>query len=295
MKLSILLAISMLPLHSREMLALAHQGPDLDSLQSNYPALNLRKRVDRFRLFLDHADADVIFLGMEGYPSLLGKEDNPPFRLCYQGMLPGERESLVSVCGTRYPDTLGTEASYAFSLEAGLNGTHLVTSHSRGIDKAALYGAREAGLPAYVCCDCGLSTRRITENRLLAGCNLISPFEPDDTASRWRCLSRNYLTCAFSPALVVFQAPKKSGALACSSVALDIGREVFVHQTGLRKLEVNEGTIRLSGEGCPSIAGYRDFATEMGLARDRFIVPCEERNALYRYGNTCYSLNHETV
>ncbi|AEV28436.1 putative Rossmann fold nucleotide-binding protein involved in DNA uptake [Sphaerochaeta pleomorpha str. Grapes] len=294
MKLSVLLALSMLPLQSREMLALAYQGPDFNDLQSKYPNLNLRSRVDRFRLFLAHSDTKVVFLGMDGYPSLPGGEDNPPFRLCYQGFLPNEGENLVSVCGTRYPDTLGTEASYAFSLEAGLNMTHVVTSHSRGIDKAALYGARESGLPAYVCCDCGLSTRRITENRLLAGCNLISPFEPDDTASRWRCLSRNYLTCAFSPALVVFQAPAKSGALACSSLALDIGREVFVHETGLRKVEVNEGTLRLANEGCPPIGGYPDVAKEMGFGQDRSLVPCKESNALYRYGNTCYSLKHET-
>jgi DNA processing protein len=295
MKLSVLLAISMLPLQSREMLALVHQKPTFGDLQNSYPLLDLRSRVDSFRLFLAKTGSKISFLGMEDYPLFLSGEDNPPFRLCYHGCLPSEGEALVSVCGTRYPDTHGLEASFAFSLEAGLNGTHVVTSHSRGIDKASLYGSLQAHLPAYVCCDCGLGDRRITENKLLGKTNCISPFEPYETASRWRCLSRNYLTCALSPALVVFQAPQKSGALACSSLALDIGREVFVHTTGLRNLAVNEGTVHLSEEGCPTVEGYFDFATEIGFDRSQILVCSEERKALYRYGNTCYSLKHEPI
>jgi DNA processing protein len=293
MKLSELLALSMLPLRSRDLLALAIQHPSVEDLQVRYPFLSLKARVDSFRLFLAKSDAKVCFLGMEEYPFLLAGEDNPPFRLCYRGTLPKEGEPLVSLCGTRYPDTLGSEASYAFSLEACLNKVSIVTSHSRGIDRSALYGALSAGSPAYVCCDCGLATKRITENDQLSGMNLISPFEPYAPASRYRCLSRNYLTTALSPSLVVLQAPKKSGALACASVALDLGREVFVHETGLRNLEVNEGTLSLAFDGCTSLEGYREFARGMGYPCSTNLVECKEKGALYRYGNSCYSLRYE--
>jgi DNA processing protein len=293
MKLSEMLALSMLPLRSRDLLALALKHPTLADLQMRYPSLSLKQRVDSFRLFLAKSDAKVCFLGMEEYPFLLAGEDNPPFRLCYRGTLPKAGEPLVSVCGTRYPDTLGSEASYAFSLEACLNKVSLVTSHSRGIDRSALYGAVSAGSSAYVCCDCGLATKRITENALLSGMNLISPFEPYTPASRYRCLSRNYLTTALAPSLIVFQAPKKSGALACASIALDLGREVFVHETGLRNLEVNEGTLSLALDGCPSLGGYPKFAQATQYPDNMVLVECKEKGALYRYGNSCYSLRYE--
>ncbi|WP_320130759.1 DNA-processing protein DprA [uncultured Sphaerochaeta sp.] len=294
MRLSIVLAISMLPLSCREKLVLVKSTPSFSDLEKRYHLLGLRKRVDEFLAFLSKTEMHIIFFGMKGYPSRLALEDNPPFRLCYRGRLPEENECLVSLCGTRYPDTLGAEASYSFALEAGLNDIHIVTSHSRGIDRSALYGTRQAGTCAYVCCDCGLGTRRITENRGLAGCNLISPFEPNQEASRWRCLGRNYLTVALSSCLVVVQAPCKSGALLCASLALDMGREVFVHEQGLRNLPVNEGTRRLEDEGCPLVSGYPAFASSQGLPRNLSLQVCSEKEALYRYGNTCYSLSHGT-
>ena len=123
---------------------------------------------------------------------------------------------MISVCGTRKADLAGESASYELALEAGANHVSIVTTHSQGIDRAALYAASDGCSPAFVTCDCGLDTPRIVNNHLLGGMNLISPFEPDDEALRFRCLSRNVLTAALSPLLVVVQAPQRSGSLHCA-------------------------------------------------------------------------------
>ena len=319
MKLSVLLAISHLPLTGPEMLALARQNPTAREVQKRFPNHWDPKRVERMQKFLSHTSSTnntsnspinnanreqaehtngVVFLGMKGYPPLLAVEENPPFRLFYRGRLPQHDEPLLSICGTRKADLAGESASYALALEAGANHVSIVTTHSQGIDRAALYAASDAHAPAFVTCDCGLDTPRIVNNHLLRGMNLISPFEPDDVALRFRCLSRNVLTAALSPLLVVVQAPQRSGSLHCAGLALDMGREVVVHHSGLRKHPWCLGTRQLAEEGCPVVGAYAEIASFLGYPKERRAI-LESGNTggnavLYRYGNSCYSLCYGT-
>jgi len=311
MKLSLLLAISLLPLTGPQMHDLARQNPSPGEVQRRFPGHWHPVRVARMQGFLSNGNKEnlsiantnsdsnsntngVVFLGMEGYPALLAEEDNPPFRLFYRGRLPRHSEQLLSICGTRKADLVGESASYALALEAGSNHVSIVTSHSRGIDRAALYGVSDGGGSAFVTCDCGLDSPRILDNRLLQGMNLLSAFEPDDTALRFRCLSRNVLTAALSPLLVVVEAPLPSGSLHCASLALDMGREVVVHYSGLREYPWCRGTRQLARDGCPVVSGYAEIASFLGYKHERKVTPPKNYGPLYRYGNSCYSLTDET-
>jgi|GEM_PF-609245 len=309
MKLSLLLAISLLPLTGPQMLAFARENPTSRDVQRRFPHHWKPARVGRMQGFLSSKNNEentnttkktttntnhVVFLGMAEYPALLAEEDNPPFRLFYRGRLPAKDEQLLSICGTRKADLLGESASYALALEAGANHVSVVTSHSPGIDRGALYGVSDGGGTAFVACDCGLDSPRILNNRLLKGMNLLSAYEPDDSAQRFRCLSRNVLTAALSPLLVVVEAPLPSGALHCARVALDMGREVVVHQGGLRNYPWCKGTRQLAQDGCPVVGGYAEIALFLGYRQERKVIPSTSHGPLYRYGNSCYSLTDET-
>ena len=318
MKLSLLLAISLLPLTGPQMLALARQNPTSKEVQRRFPHHWYPLRVERMLSFLSNQKQStkknttvntttdirtsnihtttnhVVFLGMQEYPALLAELENPPFRLFYRGRLPAKDEKLLSICGTRKADLIGESASYALALEASANKVSVVTSHSPGIDRATLYAVKDCGGSAFVTCDCGLDSPRILRNRLLEGMNLLSPFEPDDSAHRYRCLSRNVLTAALSPLLVVVQAPLPSGALHCAGLALDMGREVVVHQGGLREYPWCAGTRQLVEEGCPVVGGYAEIASFLGYGQERKVIQSSGNGPLYRYGNSCYSLTDET-
>jgi len=301
MRVSLLLAISLLPLTGPQMLSLARQNPSPDDIRRRFPRHWSPARVARMQKFLSNEDRNgskgpngVVFLGMQEYPSLLAGENDPPFRLLYRGRLPTPGEQLLSLCGTRKADLRGEMACYALALEAGANNVSVVTSHSPGIDRAALYALNDGGFTGFVPCDCGLDTPRIRGNRLLEGMNLISAFEPDDAPLRYRCLSRNVLTSALSPLLVVLQAPIRSGSLHCASLALDMGREVVVHQSGLRPLPWCEGSRLLVEEGAPVVSGYGEIATFLGYPHRRKLIRPSQYGPLYRFGNSCYSLSHGT-
>lgn len=295
MKMSLLLAISLLPLSGPEKLAYARTNPTPHKVQTQFPLHWYPSRVARMLKFLAKREVNhVVFLGMPEYPLLLAQEDNPPFRLFYRGRLPRQDEQLFSLCGTRRGDLGAESCSYELALEAAANRVGIITSHSQGMDRAALYAVHDSHSEAFVTCDCGLDTPRIMNNHLLDTMNLISAFEPDDPPLRYRCLSRNVLTAALSPLLVVMQAPQTSGCLHCARLALDMGRDVVVHHCGLKVVHWCSGSRMLHEEGSAVITGYAEIATLLGTSHRRKVRRSDSVGQLYRYGNTCYSLEDET-
>ncbi len=285
MKLSTLLSISQLAIGTEQKLSLAYSNPDAAELvQFGADAA----KTERMLEFLAKGTAQVVFYGMPSYPKGLYQLENPPFRLMYTHTLPEESDRLLMVCGTRYPDALASRQAYEFALEAGANKVKLVTSNSRGIDRNCLYALQDSGRAALVFCDCGLAVKRITANALLSDFCTISAYEPDEQALSFRCLSRNVLSTALAEATVVMQAPRRSGALHCATCALDLGRDVYVHSTGLRSGEVNEGTRSLAEMGADVVTTYADVACRRGWPASLRI----KAGSLYRFGPACYSLDH---
>lgn len=291
MKLSVLLAISLLPLSTVEKVQLALENPSFSSLIRRLG--NKRARLDRMLRFLADGKTKVCFFGMQNYPATLAQLENPPFRLFYHGQLPQSCPQLLTVCGTRYPDGHGSHLAYAFSLEASANGCELVISNSRGSDRGCLYALHDLGAAGYVVCDAGLATKRIRSNTLLGQTNLLSPFEPDDQALPFRCLARNIVSTALGMVTVVLQAPLRSGALACATSALDAGRDVYVHAEALHSGPLGEGSRALVEMGCPVIASYAELASHLHWSASVHLRQTTCGDALYRFGPAWYSLQYD--
>ncbi len=291
MKLSILLALSLLPLCCEEKHSLAVSGITLDELSRKGVPVS---RVKRMLQFLQEEKlVHVTFWGMKNYPAILYQMEKPPYRLFYTGTLPAGHNRLLTLCGTRYPNGNGAQRAYRFALETCANQTSIVTSNSRGIDRSALYASRDMGTCAYVICDCGLAMSRIKAYRSMQSISLISPYEPDDAAFPSRCLSRNMLSTALGSATMVIQAPLKSGSLHCAGSALDQGREVFVHREGIKGGQVDEGTHLLYSSGAQDVASYGELAAIMHWEHRMHV---QERqgggSSLYRFGPAWYSLEY---
>ncbi|ADY13095.1 DNA-processing protein DprA [Sphaerochaeta globosa] len=285
MKLSTLLSISQLSLSADEKLNLAYSNPSSSDLAK---AGAIAGKTQRMLSFLAQGRTRIVFYGMPSYPKQFYQLENPPFRLMYTQDLPTQTERMLLVCGTRYADGLGSQSSYELALEAGANDTIVVTSNSRGIDRCALYALKDSNKRAVVVCDCGLAVNRITNNALLSAFCLISPYEPDDEALRFRCLSRNVLSTALAEVTLVVQAPLKSGALHCTTCALDLGRDVYVHSLGTRGGSLNAGSRSLAEMGCEIVDGYQQIAA----LRSWPVQARIQAGSLYRFGPSCYSLDH---
>ena len=165
-----------------------------------------------------------------GHPRLRALADlpDPPSRLFVAGTIP---ERMVGIVGTRRSDPGAERFAFELGKALGGHGIGVVSGGARGIDGAAHRGSFESGAataailathPGWAYPKRHLSLfERILESGALVG-------ETDDHKPlKGYFLQRNRLIAALGEALVVVQAPLRSGSLSTARVALAIGRPVF--------------------------------------------------------------------
>jgi DNA processing protein len=143
----------------------------------------------------------------------------------YVGTLECLRRPCVAVVGTRAATPLGKRLSREFGRDLGAAGCTIVSGLALGIDAAAHEGALDAGAPTVGVLGGGhhhffpARNRELAERMVAGGGAVLSPFEPDDVPMPYRFLERNVLVAALADALVVVEAPARSGALNTAGLA----------------------------------------------------------------------------
>lgn len=160
---------------------------------------------------------------------------DPPCALYLAGRLPEPATPCVAVVGTRRATPYGLRVARALAETLARRGVCVVSGLALGIDAAAHTGALAAGgpgPPTLAVLGNGLAVSYPPENGLLAaeiaargGC--LSEHPPDVAPERWHFPRRNRLVAALARAVVVVEAPERSGALQTAGLAVEAGREVF--------------------------------------------------------------------
>lgn len=141
------------------------------------------------------------------------------------GSLEGLRGPTVAVVGTRAATSYGRALAHAFGRDLAAAGCTVVSGLALGIDTAAHEGALEArGRTVGVIggghrCFFPRRNAGLAQRIVEAGGAVLSPFEPDEPAYPSRFLERNGVVAALSDAVVVIEAPARSGALNTASWA----------------------------------------------------------------------------
>jgi DNA processing protein len=157
---------------------------------------------------------------------------DPPARLYLHGVAP--RGPCVGVVGTREPS--GAALGYARALSSWFaeRGVAIVSGGAKGIDGAAHRGALDgAGATLVVAASSfdrpfPVEHRRLFERVVARGGGYLSSFELGVEARRHQFLDRNALLVALCHALVVVEAPLRSGARNAAKWARQLGRPCFV-------------------------------------------------------------------
>jgi DNA processing protein len=140
------------------------------------------------------------------------------------GSLSGLGLPSVAIVGTRAATPYGKRLARTFARDLGAAGCCIVSGLALGIDAAAHEGALDAGAPTVGVLGGGHARffpRRNHElaTRMLASGAVLSPFPPDQCAEPWHFLARNAVVAALADAVVVIEAPARSGALNTASWA----------------------------------------------------------------------------
>lgn len=173
----------------------------------------------RSRALIDPALGLAPYTGTLFAPTMRFVGDEPPYA------------PAVAIVGTRRADPEAERFAFGLARDLAARGVVIVSGGALGIDAAAHEGALAAGRTVAVLAT-GLSRAYPPQHaglfsRIARQGALVSPYEDDATAAAFRLLERNALIAAMVSAVVVVQAPVRSGALATAAAARSFGRTVF--------------------------------------------------------------------
>ena len=295
--------LAMLALHDRRLVAailraLSHRqtAEDLEALPPQLPDESVLAWACRCRHpeFEDHArrlrrDAETqlahaaalgiaaIAFGDPRYPSLLAAVADPPPMLWLRGTIEVLSTATVGIVGSRAATPYALEMTKRLAMDLAGAGVVVVSGLARGVDGAAHRGALAAGGRTVGVLGCGVDRIYPAEHRDLAGemaraGAVVSEFPPAVPPLPHHFPMRNRIISGLSLAVVVVEAPEKSGSLITAASAADQGRDVMVvpgQVTGAR----NRGGHLLIRDGAKIVESADDILQELCLQRGGPPVP----------------------
>jgi DNA processing protein len=171
------------------------------------------------------------------YPRLLLEIPSPPPVLYYRGQVqPQENQGitpLVGIVGTRYPTKHGCEWTQDLSAALAKAGFTVISGMAAGIDGIAHRSCLQAGGRTVAVLGTGLDKVYPPEHRQLyeqiqqQGL-ILTEYPVGTKPERGNFPARNRIIAGLSRAVLVMEAPEKSGSLITARYANDFGRDVYI-------------------------------------------------------------------
>jgi DNA processing protein len=197
-----------------------------------------RQRLDPEKFLKEHSAKNPYFWTPADaeYPRLLLEIPNPPPVLYYRGVVqPLENlgiQPLVAIVGTRDPSDYGKRWTRKISIILAKKGFTIVSGMAEGIDTEAHHACLETGGRTVAVFGTGVDIIYPPRNQKLyeqiLGNGLALSEYPDGTGpNRAHFPSRNRIIAGLSRAVLVMEAPTKSGALITARLANEFCRDVY--------------------------------------------------------------------
>jgi len=169
----------------------------------------------------------------EAYPPALLTLDPRPPTLFIVGDLDIFHERAVAIVGTRRASGYGMSVTTEVAEELGRAGVVIVSGLALGIDGAAHRAALAAGSPTIAVLPSPIDRiyppghRSLARELVRAGGALVSEIAIGAAIGRPDFARRNRIIAGLAEAVVVVEAPDRSGALMTAAAATAIGRELY--------------------------------------------------------------------
>jgi len=217
-----------------------------------------------------------ITLGESLFPSRLGSIPSPPERLWVFGhpeRLPEWSTRSIAVVGSRAASRDGLDNARRVAEGLARAGVVVVSGLARGIDSVAHRATLDAGGCTIAVLGSGLDRIYPPEHEALADeiaatGAVVSEYPPATMPQSWLFPRRNRLVSGLADAVVVVEAPERSGALITASAALEQGKDVMV-LPGRIAGHRNRGGHLLIRDGAKLVESADDILLEMGWDADR--------------------------
>ncbi|MDJ1183215.1 DNA-processing protein DprA [Roseofilum casamattae] len=198
-----------------------------------------RYKIDPISFCEQHSQTNPNFWtpGDRDYPQLLLETPSPPPVLYYRGdaRSPQNWQSrpAVAIVGTRDPTDYGKRWTYKFSRMLAEKGFIIVSGMAQGVDTQAHRGCLEGRGWTIAVLGTGVDIIYPRRNEDLYGQILerglaVSEYPSGTEPDRAHFPQRNRIIAGLSRAILVTEAPKRSGALITARFANEFGRDVYI-------------------------------------------------------------------
>lgn len=191
------------------------------------------QRADAIQFDCEKLGISILTMEDSAYPEILCSIPDPPIILYVKGKIPDlERKPAVGIVGTRRATPYGMTMAGEFGKQLASAGMTIVSGMALGIDGAAMRGAISAGGKTIAVLAGGINICYPPEHNFLMGDiqltgAVISENPPSTPHKGFLFPIRNRIISGLSRAVLVVEAPARSGALITAHEALEQGREVF--------------------------------------------------------------------
>lgn len=213
-------------------------------------------------------DVRIVPQSDDDYPSLLHQIDDPPSVLFQQGEILPADELAVGIVGTRHASHYGLKQAEHFAFMLAKAGVTVISGLARGIDAAAHQGAIHGNGRTIAVLGGGLGQIYPSEHRPLAGqittCGaVISEYAPQAKPRGGMFPQRNRIISGMSMAVLVVEAPQRSGSLITARLAMEQGREVLAIPGPINS-RTSRGCNLLIRDGAKLVQNIDDVLEEIG-------------------------------
>ncbi|PLV57477.1 DNA-processing protein DprA [Thermotoga sp. SG1] len=236
---------------------------------------------ERQKFLIEKYDVRLISFWDDSYPESLRKSKFPPVVLFVRGDDSLLRKSCVGVVGTRKPTGYGISVTRRF---VGLLCERfvIVSGMALGIDSVAHREALERGGKTVAVLGTGVDVIYPKSNKdlfiriLESGC-VVSEYPMGIRPQKYHFPARNRIIAGLSKAIIVTEAPVRSGALITAKFAVENGRDVFAVPGDIDR-STSEGTNYLVKSGAYPLTDEEDLRLYFGIAskKDLSLDPAQK-------------------
>jgi len=215
--------------------------------------------------------AQVLHPDHPGWPPQFQAMPDPPLLLFVKGSVEALSRRQVAIVGTRRASVYGRSVARKTASALSAAGLAVTSGLAEGIDTAAHKGALEARGITIAVLGTGPDVVYPPENRRLArrivesGGALVTEFPPGTAPRRQNFPHRNRIIAALAEAVLVVEAPARSGALITANFAIDTGRTVMAVPGRMDDANFL-GSHLLIQQGAKLVASVADVLEELGVA-----------------------------
>ncbi len=218
----------------------------------------------RNRCFVTPADQD--------YPKILLEIPDAPPVLYYRGqsrlLETFDQRCAIAIVGTRHPSDYGRRWTRKLSATLAQNGFSIISGLADGIDAEAHRSCIEAGGTTIAVLGTGVdvvypwANRKLYDQLLETGLAL-SEYPAGTQPDRAHFPRRNRIAAGLARAVLVIEAPTRSGALITAHLANDYGRDVYALPGSLDN-EKAKGCLALISKGAQIVLGEAELLEMLG-------------------------------